>query len=40
MSWIMKAKILDIEQVSVYAATKEYMKFTKIAYKWEVVRPC
>ena len=29
MSWIMKAKILNIEQASVYAATKEYMKFTK-----------
>ena len=38
MSWIMKAKILDIEQVSVYAATKEYMKFTKIVYKWEVIK--
>lgn len=37
MSWIMKAKILDIEQVSVYAEIKEYMKFTKIVYKWEVI---
>lgn len=38
MSWIMKAKILDIEQVSVYAATKEYMKLVKIYYKWEVIK--
>lgn len=38
MSWIMKAKILDIEQVSVYAATKEYMKLVKIYYKWEVLK--
>lgn len=38
MSWIMKAKILNIKQVSVYAATKEYMKFTKIVYKWESVK--
>lgn len=37
MSWIMKAKIVDIEQVSVYAATKEYMKLVNIRYKWEVV---
>lgn len=37
MSWIMKAKILDIEQVSVYVEIKEYMKFTKIVYKWEVI---
>lgn len=34
----MKAKILDIEQVSVYAATKEYMKLVKIYYKWEVLK--
>lgn len=33
MIWIMKAKILNMEQVSVYAATNEYMKFTKIVYK-------
>lgn len=38
MSWIMKAKILDIEQLSVYAATKEYMKLVKIYYKWEVLK--
>lgn len=38
MSWIMKAKILNIEQVSVYAEIKEYMKFIKILYKWEVVK--
>lgn len=38
MSWIMKAKILNIKQVTVYAATKEYMKFTKIVYKWEVIK--
>lgn len=38
MSWIMKAKILNMEQVSVYAANKEYMKLVKILYKWEVVK--
>lgn len=38
MSWIMKAKILNTEEVSVYAATKEYMKLVNIWYKWEVVR--
>lgn len=37
MSWIMKAKILNMEQVSVYAANIEYMKLVKILYKWEVV---
>lgn len=37
MSWVMKAKLLNIKQVSVYAATKEYMHFTKIVYKWEVI---
>ena len=37
MSWIMKAKILDIKQVSVYAANEEYMKFNKILYKWEAI---
>lgn len=37
MIWIMKAKILDIEKVSVYAETKEYMNFTKILYKWEAI---
>lgn len=38
MSWIMKARIVDIEQVSVYAANKEYMHFVKIQYKWEVMK--
>ena len=38
MSWIMNAKILNIEQVSVYAANEEYMKLVNILYKWEVVR--
>lgn len=38
MSWIMNAKILDMQQVSVYAANKEHMKFINIFYKWEVVR--
>ena len=38
MSWIMEAKIVDIEQVSVYASTKEYMHFVKILYNWEVVK--
>lgn len=38
MSWIMKANILDIKQVLVYAAHKEYMNLAKIWYKWEVVR--
>lgn len=37
MSWIMKANILDMEQVSVYAANKEYMNLVKIWYKWEVL---
>lgn len=37
MSWIMKANILNIEQVSVYAANKEYMNLANIWYKWEVV---
>lgn len=37
MSWIMKAKILNIKQVSVYAANKEYMKVLEILYKWEVL---
>lgn len=37
MSWIMKAKILNIKQATVYAANEEYMKFTKIVYKWEVM---
>lgn len=35
MSWIMKAKILNIEQVSVYAENEEYMKLVNILYKWE-----
>lgn len=38
MSWIMKAKLVDMEQVTVYAATKEYMHFVKIQYKWEVMK--
>lgn len=38
MSWIMKAKILNIEQVSVYAASEEYMKLVNILYKWESVK--
>lgn len=38
MSWIMKAKILDTEESVVYAATKEYMHFVKIQYKWEVMK--
>lgn len=29
MSWIMKAKILDIEKVSVYAENEEYMQKMK-----------
>lgn len=37
MSWIMEAKIVDIEQVSVYAENEEYMKLVKIYYKWEVI---
>lgn len=37
MSWIIKAKLLNIKQVTVYAANEEYMKFTKIVYKWEVI---
>lgn len=38
MSWIMKAKIVDMEEVSVYAETKEYMHFLKIQYKWELMK--
>lgn len=38
MSWIMKAKILNIDNISVYAANKEYMKLVKILYKWEDVK--
>lgn len=37
MSWIMQAKIVDIEQVTVYAANKEYMKLVKLWYKWEAI---
>lgn len=37
MSWIMKANILNIEQVSIYAETKEYIKLVKIYYKWEAL---
>lgn len=37
MSWIMKAKILNMEQVSVYAANTEYMQLVNLLYKWEVV---
>ncbi|WAX14851.1 hypothetical protein EF36P1_00035 [Enterococcus phage EF36P1] len=37
MSWIMEAKIVDMEQVTVYAATKEYTHFVKILYKWEAI---
>lgn len=38
MSWIMKAKIVDIEQVTVYAANKEYMNLMEIRYKWELMK--
>lgn len=38
MSWIMNAKILDTQEIVVYAATKEYMKLVKILYKWEDVK--
>lgn len=37
MSWIMKAKLLNIKQVTVYAANEEYMKLVNIGYNWEVV---
>ena len=37
MSWIMKATILNMKQVTVYAENKEYMNLTEIRYKWEVV---
>lgn len=37
MSWIMKANIVDMEQVTVYAATKEYMNLMEIRYKWEAI---
>ena len=36
MSWIMKATILDMSQVSIYAENKECMNLVKILYKWEV----
>ncbi|WZP34523.1 hypothetical protein [Enterococcus phage vB_Efm10_KEN22] len=38
MSWIMKAKIFNMKQVSVYAANEEYMKLVNICYKWEVIK--
>lgn len=38
MSWMMKAKILDIKETVVYAANAEYMRLAKILYKWEVVK--
>lgn len=38
MSWIMKAKLLNIKQVTVYAATKEYMNLMEIRYKWELMK--
>lgn len=37
MSWIMKAKILDIEQGSLYAANKKVYEYTTICFKWEVL---
>lgn len=37
MSWIMNAKILDIEQGSLYAANKKVYKYSRIWYKWEVI---
>lgn len=37
MSWIMKANIFNIKQVTVYAANEEYMKLVNIWYKWEVL---
>lgn len=37
MSWIMKAKIVDIEHVTVYAENKEYMNLMEIRYKWELI---
>lgn len=38
MSWIMKAKILNMEQASVYALNIEYMTVLNIRYKWEVLK--
>lgn len=38
MSWVMKAKILDIKEAVVYSANKEYMRVARILYKWEVVK--
>lgn len=38
MSWIMKAKRVNIESVSVYAVNKEYMKVVNVWYKWEVMK--
>lgn len=36
MSWVMRAKILDIKETVVYATNAEYMKLVEIFYKWEV----
>lgn len=40
MSWIMRAKILDIDHISVYGAnTKVYeYEYDRIWYKWESVK--
>lgn len=38
MSWIMKAKIVNIESVSVYAANEEYTNVVNVWYKWEVTK--
>ena len=38
MSWIMKAKILNIDHISVYGGNKKVYEYSRIWYKWEVLR--
>ncbi len=38
MSWIMKAKILNIENISVYGANTKVYEYSRIWYKWEVLK--
>lgn len=38
MSWIMRANILGMEQVTVYAENKECMNLIEIRYKWELMK--
>lgn len=38
MSWIVKAKILNIDHISVYGGNKKAYEYSTIWYKWEVVK--